>query len=162
MPTNETVLKALADLLTENFEGPHDPPGPFFTDTEAGTGLFGVLERLSAEQASVTPGADEARRGATVAAHAEHLRWSLALMNAWMRDEQPEHDWEDSWSITTVDPVAWDTLRNALRDEYRRIRERIAAQTELPDFYVAGSFGFVAHMAYHFGAIRQYVLLIAG
>ena len=162
MLPSPAVIRAVADLFREAYEGSQDPSSTWFTDNQPGSGVLGTLDSLSSEQAS-TPlagsGAPQ-QQGATIAAHAEHLRWSLALSNALARGEQPEGDWEQSWSVRTVTAEEWERLRTALRQEYTSLLQAIQARSDLPAELVTPGIAIVAHAAYHLGAIRQMVRLL--
>ena len=60
-------------------------------------GLLRSLDKLSATAASApTP------HGSTIAAHVDHLRYGLSLMNRWSAGENPfdDADWTASWRRT--------------------------------------------------------------
>ncbi len=161
MLPSPAVISAVADLFREAYEGPQDPSSTWFTDNQPGSGVLGVLDALSSVQASTPLGGSGApQQGATIAAHAEHLRWSLALSNALARGEQPEGDWEQSWSVRTVTAEEWERLRMALRQEYTSLLQAIQARGNLPAELVTPGIAIVAHGAYHLGAIRQMVRLL--
>ena len=57
-------------------------------------GLLRSLEKLSAADASaLTP------TGSSIAAHVDHVRYGLSLMNRWSQGENPfeSADWSASW-----------------------------------------------------------------
>src|SRR5687768_4535204 len=103
----ETVLRAVLPILSEAFAGPADPRSTHFANNEPDCGLFGTLDALTAEQAS-TPVEDG---GATAAAQAEHVRFSLDVSARWMRGEREKADWARSWDVMQVDDDAWTELR---------------------------------------------------
>ena len=149
---DETLSNILADLFSEAYTGPNHAY-TWFIGNEPGSGLLGTLENVSAEDAS--------RRqpsGSTVAAHAEHLRWSLAVANAYTRGETPALNWAESWTVQTVDSDAWDKLRASLRSEYEALHRAIQTQEEIADKQtLTAMLAFTPHAAYHLGAIRQMV-----
>jgi hypothetical protein len=153
------VIDSIASLFTEAYEGPRDGSAYWFSDGENGDGVLGTLSSISATEASASPDGS-GRAGSTIAAHAEHLRWSLAFSNALARGEQPEADWEQSWKVLTVDTGEWDRLRDALGREYRALLQEIEGRSGLPEFLVTPGIAIVAHAAYHLGAIRQLVRLL--
>ena len=119
----------------------------------ADPGLLRSLDRLSAADASrAVPGG-----GSSVAAHVDHLRYGLQLLNRWTRGENPfaDADYRASWRRQTVSEDAWATLRGDLRAEARTWLEAIAAPRELTDSEWSGIVASVAHLAYHLAAIRQ-------
>jgi hypothetical protein len=142
----------LLELLSEAYTGPNHAH-TWFIGNEPGSGLFGTLEGLSAEDASRVQS-----HGSTVAAHTEHLRWSLAHANAFARGETPAEGWDESWSLRVVDAAAWDELRAALRREFDTLLEAIKQQQDFSDPQMpTGIMALVPHAAYHLGAIRQMV-----
>lgn len=144
------IAQALSDLFAELAEG---APEMAFMLNPGDAGLLRSLERLSAADASVAaPGG-----GATVAAHVEHVRYGLSLMNRWAAGENPfaDADWSESWRHGTVTEDAWAARRAALAHEARRWRAALASGRDVSDVEVRGMIGSVAHLAYHLGAIRQ-------
>lgn len=116
-------------------------------------GLLGSLERLSAEDASVSaPG------GATIAAHVEHVRYGLSLMNRWADGESNPFataDWSSAWKTSSVTADEWARLQEALRTEINRWLDALAQPRPLSGMALDGVIGSIAHLAYHLGAIRQ-------
>jgi hypothetical protein len=80
------VIRSTVDLLREACEGPPDASATWFVDSEPDAGLFGAIAGLSAQEASTSMDGSQAS-GSTIASHVEHLRWSLAAMNAAIRGE---------------------------------------------------------------------------
>jgi hypothetical protein len=151
MKTND-VGSALAGLFTELVDGV--AAGRFaFILNSGDAGLLGALDRLTPEEASHSIGG-----GATVAAHVEHLRYGLSLMNRWAREGgNPFADatWDAAWRISAVDAAGWDDIRGGLRDEARRWREALGTPRDVGAAELTGMIASVAHLAYHLGAIRQ-------
>lgn len=92
---------SLLELLSEAYTGPTHAY-TWFIGNEPGSGILGTLENVSAENAS-----SRQPSGTILAAHTEHLRWSLAQANAFARGETPTETWAESWSVRTVDEAAW-------------------------------------------------------
>lgn len=116
-------------------------------------GLVGSLEQVSAEGASAS-----VSDGGTIAAHVEHLRYGLSLMNRWASGERnpwKSADWTKAWKLTSVTDAEWRSLRTELRAEAERWAEKISQLGEVSDFEATWIMGTVAHTAYHVGAIRQ-------
>jgi hypothetical protein len=92
-----------------------------------------------------------------VAAHVEHLRYGLSLMNRWSAGENPfdDADWSAAWRRPVVTDAEWARLRADLRDEAHRWRDALSAPREVTEEELAGIIGSIAHLAYHLGAIRQ-------
>jgi hypothetical protein len=93
-----------------------------------------------------------------IAAHTEHLRWSLSKVNAMMRGERPEMDWAQSWTLKTVSEPEWQTLLEQLKLEYQFLQTNMPPNPDLNDrMFVTSGVALVAHAAYHLGAIRQMI-----
>lgn len=155
LPT-KTVLQSILVLLAEAYAGPPDPSGTWFVDNEPNCGVLGVLAGVSAVEASTSVDGSGSR-GSTIAANAEHLRWSLANMNATLRGRPWNPDWDESWDLVTADEEKWNRLRQDLRAEYEALVEGIGQQVELPGEYLNGGIALVPHAALHLGIIRQMV-----
>ena len=81
-------------------------------------GLLRSLDKLSAEDASRS-----VNDGATIAAHAQHVRYGLSLMNRWANEGgNPFADakWDEAWKTVDVDAPSGKTIRNGLREEAHR------------------------------------------
>jgi hypothetical protein len=115
-------------------------------------GLLGSLDKLSAQAASaLTP------TGSSIAAHVDHLRYGLSLMNRWSAGENPftTANWSTSWTKTTVSDDEWRTRRAELRSEATRWLETLRTPRDVQPIELNGIVGSIAHLAYHLGAIRQ-------
>jgi hypothetical protein len=151
MPTPDTH-KALAAVFAEISIGETEKGGPVVLNS-GDIGLLRSLDKLSAADAS-----QSANDGATIAAHAQHLRYGLSLMNRWASDGgDPFTDakWDEAWKIAEVDSESWDEIRNGLREESERWREALRTPRECSSYAFRGIIGSIAHFAYHLGAIRQ-------
>jgi hypothetical protein len=148
---NDTFRKVLLELFTEAYDGPIKDY-TWFIDNAPKSGFLGTVEGISSEEASRT----FTENGSTIAAHTEHLRWVLTLSNAYIRGENPQPSWSESWLVKTVNDDEWNTLRSNLRGEYETLCEGIEKQPDFSDEQIlTGAFAFVAHAAYHLGSIRQ-------
>jgi hypothetical protein len=154
------VLGSVVELLIEAYAGPPNPSATWFIDNEPDSGVFGILEGVSAEEASKSVDGS-GKTGSTIAANAEHLRWSLAMMNAAIRGE-PLGDWKESWRTLYADNTEWDRLRGALRAEFETLQQALKSQTELAEEYLTGTLALLPHAAYHLGAIRQMIERVRG
>ena len=146
------VGSALAGLWSELADGVARGSGAFVLNS-GDAGLLRSLDRLTAEEASRSVNA-----GATIAAHAQHVRYGLSLMNRWAREGgNPFADatWDAAWKMSAVDAATWQEIRSGLRDEAARWREVLISPREVSDVELAGMIGSLAHLAYHLGAIRQ-------
>jgi len=151
----KTLTKAALALFDEAYLASPSPRGTWFTDNEPDNGFLGTLGALSAGEASrpLTPG-----EGLTVASHAFHLRFSLALANRAAKGENPYPgtDWSRSWEARSVGEAEWRELVAGLRSEYGELRGHIERGAFWDDEdALTGVFAHVAHGAWHLGAIRQ-------
>jgi hypothetical protein len=115
-------------------------------------GLLRSLDKVSARAASaLTP------TGSSIAAHVDHLRYGLSLMNRWSAGENPfgTADWSTSWKKTTVSDEEWRARRAELRTEATRWLEALGTPREVQPIELNGIIGSIAHLGYHLGAIRQ-------
>ena len=148
----DKIVETLNILYSELFKGP--PNGKLAYMLNGGdVGLLESLDKLSAEAASATHGG-----GASIAAHVEHLRYGLALMNRWAAGEEnpwAEADWTAAWRTTAVNETEWVRLRGALRGEAERWLEAIGRPREMTKIELSVVVGNIGHLGYHLGAIRQ-------
>ena len=147
------LATGLPTRMSELVHGSSDPRAPTYMLNQGDAGLLASLDRLSASAASATHAG-----GAAGAAPADHLRSGLSLLNRWARGEPTPWkgaDWTTSWKKTAVSDAEWRTLRDELRREASAWTEALRTPRELDDTEAAWVAGSVAHLAYHFGAIRQ-------
>src|ERR687896_244354 len=112
-----TLAPALTRLFSELVDGPSGDPGAFVLNT-GDLGLVRSLDKLSAADASRS-----VNGGATIAAHAQHVRYGLSLMNRWAAEGgNPFADakWDEAWKTTAVDTGEWEEIRRGLRGEVDR------------------------------------------
>lgn len=149
-----SLIQSIVNLLTEAYAGPPDPSSTWFLDNEPDSGILGLLKGVTAEEAS-TPAGESGDPGTTIASHVEHLRWSLANANRAMRGEGYQPNWSESWRLLNADDAAWETLRQALREEYETLRGAIQKQETLEGDYLNGVLAMTTHAAFHLGLMRQ-------
>jgi hypothetical protein len=149
MNTRE-ITNTLSTLLNELVNGSSESGGYILNANDPG--LVGSLERVSASEASKLTST-----GSSVAAHVDHLRYGLSLMNRWSQGENPfgGADWAASWKKTSVSDDQWRQLRSDLRTETARWLEVVGQPRDANDQDLSGVVGSIAHLAYHLGAIRQ-------
>jgi hypothetical protein len=140
----------LATLLEELIDGP--PAVAAYVLNRGDSGLLRSLDRLTARDASAAVSG-----GASLAAHVDHLRYGLSLMNRWSAGENPFDgaDWSASWRRTSVSDAEWQDLRAGLRNEAHRWLDSVRVPREVSAVELNAVVGSVAHLAYHLGAIRQ-------
>ena len=156
VPTSEVITIA-RDLVVEAYEGP-TPQGSWFTTASADAGLFRTIAELTADLAS-RPGRPG---GPSIAAHVEHLRWTLELVNATIRGTPWQPDWNASWSLSSVDEPAWQTLRSEIQREFADLRQALESDPDVSDpMMLRGLLALAPHAAYHLGVIRLLVMQAA-
>jgi hypothetical protein len=146
------ISPALLRLFAEITDGHVAAGGPFVLNS-GDIGLLRSLDKMSAAEASRS-----VNDGATIAAHAQHLRYGLSLMNQWAREGGnpfANSKWDEAWKVSAVDAAAWQEIRNGLRDEAHRWLEALQSLRDADEVELAGVVGSVVHLAYHLGAIRQ-------
>ena len=146
------VSPSLTRLFAELADGAAGG-GDAFILNSGDRGLLRSLDQLSAAAASRS-----VNGGATIAAHAQHLRYGLSLMNRWAAEGgNPFADatWDAAWKISDVDGAAWDEIRAGLRDEAQRWKAALGTPRDAAAVELTGMIASVAHLAYHLGAIRQ-------
>jgi hypothetical protein len=145
------ISPVLGRLFSELVDGAA-ADGAFILNT-GDAGLLRSLDTISPADASRS-----VNDGATIAAHAQHLRYGLSLMNQWARaggNPFANAKWDEAWKTTTVDATGWDEIRAGLRDETHRWLDALRSPRDASEVELAGVVGSVAHLAYHLGAIRQ-------
>lgn len=122
---------------------------------DKGDSIWPTLENVTAEQASVpiAPG------GNSIASQVNHMVFYFDVMAMYMRNENPERpDWSAAWKLVEVDDEQWQELKLALKERQGELITLInSAPDEIftdPDI-LAGSYGIVAHTAFHLGQIRH-------
>ena len=142
----------LTRLFAELVDGAAQQDGAFILNS-GDAGLLRSLEKITAAAASRSLDG-----GASIAAHAQHLRDGLSLMNRWARDGgDPFADpaWDAAWKITAVDEDQWEEIRRGLAQEVRAWAAVLTSRHDVNERELAGMIGSLAHLAYHVGAIRQ-------
>ena len=149
MRTDE-LTKTLENLFGELMHGVSGMGG--FMLNVGDRGLLRSLEQLSAAEASALT-----RTGSSIAAHVDHVRYGLSLLNRWSQGENPFTDanWAASWKKTTVTESEWEALRIGLRDEGAKWLVVLRTPRQVEGIELSGMIGSIAHLAYHVGAIRQ-------
>jgi hypothetical protein len=147
-----SLTAVLSTLMRELVDGSPDPGARTYVLNRGDAGLLASLDRLSATAASAMHG------GPSIAAHADHLRYALSLLNGWAAGALPpaeDMDWAASWQRNVVSDAEWRTLRDALRCEASVWAAALRAPRAVSEVEAGWMAGSVAHLAYHLGAIRQ-------
>jgi hypothetical protein len=150
MRTND-ITPTLESLFSELVNGP-SRSGAFILNS-GDAGLLRSLDKISALDASLS-----INGGATIAAHVQHVRYGLSLMNRWAResgDPFADAKWDEAWKISAVTAEEWEAIRSALREEILHWLQVLKTPREAADVEVSGMIASIVHLAYHIGAIRQ-------
>ena len=152
----ETVLKPFLDIFREVYigkEGEHT----WVIDAQPGHGFTAAIHELSAAQAStpLVPG------GTTIAAHTEHLRWSLYFALEFFEGRTPSSKWEESWKVREVDQQQWEQLQQDLLVAYDKVQHAVESVKDWSnEFLVTGTLALLPHAAYHLGAVKQLITFV--
>src|SRR5580765_194767 len=147
-----TFAPILQTLFGELVGGSSDPSGRTYVLNQGDGGLLAALDRLPAAAASAT------HDGPSIAAHVDHLRYGLSLLNRWAGGSPPpwaDMDWTLSWAKPVVSETDWRALRDELRREADAWASVLGTPREVSDVEAGWIAASVAHFAYHMGAIRQ-------
>ncbi len=144
--------RILPKLLSELVDGAPTGGGAFMLNS-GDAGLLKSLDALSPAAASMS-----VNDGATIAAHAQHLRYGLSLMNRWFCDGGnpfASARWDEAWRTSAVDAAQWEEIRHGLSQEIQAWRTALGSPREVNHIELTGMISSIAHLAYHLGAIRQ-------
>lgn len=152
----ETIIKPFLDILREIYIGTEGQQS-WVIDAKPGDGFTAAIHQLSAEQAStpIVPG------GSTIAAHTEHLRWSLYFALEFFEGRTPSSKWEESWKIRAVNQEQWEQLQQDLLQAYSKLNNAVASVKDWSnDYLVKGTLALLPHAAYHLGAVKQLMTFV--
>src|SRR5215210_4745411 len=99
------LTTVLPTLMGELVHGSPDPRARTYMLNRGDAGLLAALDALSAAAASATHGG-----GASIAAHVDHLRYGLSLLNRWVAGVPTpwqDMDWTASWKKNVVSDAEW-------------------------------------------------------
>lgn len=117
-------------------------------------GLVETLRQSPAAFASRAPGPDRK----PIVAHASHVLYGIELANRALDGEPGVYataDWEQSWTLISVDEAQWQQLIARLEAATLRLIEQVQQPRNWDEITLTGAFSIAAHAAYHLGAIRQ-------
>lgn len=146
------IHESLTTLFSELVNGAASGGGAYVLNS-GDAGLLRSLDKLSASDAS-----HSVHGGATIAAHAQHVRYGLSLMNRWAHeggDPFSDATWDEAWKLSSVDDGRWAEIRAGLRAETNAWMSELGSPREVTGVELNGLIGSIAHLAYHLGAIRQ-------
>ena len=149
----ESLASILPTVFRELVHGSPDPRARTFVLNQGDGGLLASLDRLSAAAASASPDG-----APSIAAHVDHLRYGLSLLNRWARGippPWPDMDFTLSWQRIAVSDEEWRALRDELRREADAWAAALGTPRDVTEVQAGWMTGSVAHLAYHMGAIRQ-------
>ena len=101
----------------------------------------------------------------SVAAHVDHVRYGLSLLNRWVGGEAnpwATANWSESWTRVHVTDEEWTALRANLGREAHAWIEGAGEARDVDAIALGGVIGSVVHLGYHLGAIRQLAPIAAG
>jgi len=143
--------KAFRRVFSELVDGT-SPKGGYVLNT-GDIGILRSLDKISADDASRA-----VNGGATIAAHTQHLRYGLSLMNEWASqggNPFANAKWDEAWKMSAVNDAQWQDIRDGLRNEAAAWRQVLNTPRDMSSVEFTGLVGSIAHLAYHLGAIRQ-------
>ena len=150
-PGQQFIASTLATLFRELIDGA--PRDPSYMLNTGDAGLLASLDNISSSDASRIHAG-----GASIAAHVDHLRYGITLMNEWrsgVKNPWAKADWTMSWRKTSVSDEEWKRLRTELRRQTHQWLGALGAARELDETQLTYMMASIAHLAYHLGAIRQ-------
>jgi hypothetical protein len=145
------LCESLKRILRELIDGADADAG--WALNPGDRGLLASLDALTASAASARPNGRS-----SIAAHVDHLRYGLELLNRWAGGEKDpfrDADYAASWGRQQVDEAAWRKLRDALARQARTWLIAVEHPREVDDVELTGIIASAVHLAYHLGAIRQ-------
>jgi hypothetical protein len=150
MDDDVQIIGALNTILAELIDGTAGDAAWVLNPGDRG--LLAALDTLSAEAASAAP---DGR--ASIAAHVDHLRYGLELLNRWTEGHDPfaTADYSASWRRRPVSVAEWQTLRMAVAREAHAWMASAAQPRAWTATTLTGALASAVHLAYHLGAIRQ-------
>ncbi|RVT96498.1 hypothetical protein EOD41_20235 [Mucilaginibacter limnophilus] len=150
-------IDSFLEIFDELYIGSYGKSFTWVIDRDPGQGFIDVIKAISAEDASRPLN----QSGSTIAAHTEHLRWSLNYALTFFEGKQERRDWNESWKVKAVTTEEWKNLQSTLLNEYIAVRTAVLEATNLdnPQF-LTGVMALLPHAAYHLGAIKQMVLML--
>lgn len=152
----EAIVRSQAIAVLREASRETGLPYRYFTDHD---GLLTVLDSISAVTASVKLREDD--DGSSIAAHVEHLRFSIDATLKGISGDTAPADWAQSWNTSSVEEEEWKQLKSALREQFdaaERTVQQVAPWTE-PS--LGRLFALVAHVAYHIGTIQEKIRVVS-
>lgn len=145
-----SLFDEMQELLRETFEGARPGEGTQYLDHTSG--IRNTLGPLTAEQASRRNG-----HHPSIAAHVRHMIFHLRVSHEWIMGDHSKRDWKGSFEPQSVTPEEWARLQHefeAAREEFLRVMRSLPPEKLVAE---GAGMGSIAHLAYHLGAIRQWL-----
>lgn len=145
---HDTVRDALVQSFIEAFEG--EETHQWYT------GLLVSLQEVDAETASFSL----AEGRPSIAAHTEHLRFSLEVATTRLNGPHEAINWENSWNVRRVDDTSWNSLLHGTQTAYNAL---LALYRQKPNWDyrdIKLAIDTISHVGYHVGAIRQILRIL--
>ena len=153
----ETLIKPLLDILQELYIGVNNNAPTWVIDSNPGEGFTATLKTITAKQASMPL----VHGGSTVAAHEEHLRWSINYALEFYKGNTPPTNWEESWKLRKVDEEEWSKLQQDLLEAYSQLKEALEKVQDWSNpALIKGTLALLPHAAYHLGSIKQMIIAV--
>ncbi|TCC93658.1 hypothetical protein EZ428_02495 [Pedobacter frigiditerrae] len=150
----EAIISSLLNLLEELYVGSTGNE-TWVIDQKPGYGFSKTIDQVDAKQASTST----VQGGSTIAAHTEHLRWSIRVALEFFNGKMPSPDWAESWKVKQVNEEEWKKLQQDLLKAYQDLKNGIAERKDWSsEQFNQGVLALVPHAAYHLGAIRQLII----
>ena len=144
----ENFLNNLFSLLDETFENHHG------IHLDKNTYFFATLDTITAQEASIPVGG----KCASLAAQVAHVIFYLDVLERYfLKQEIGKVDWGEVWqTVEKVSPDEWESLKNKLKETYKRLDKLFHEAENWEDEDMIGAvLSIVVHTAYHLGEIRQ-------
>jgi hypothetical protein len=151
----DTFFAEVEELMRETIEGARPGSGTQYLDHDSG--IRNTLNRFSAKQASAPLGSHP-----TIAGQVRHMVFHLKSASEWIAGDHSKRDWKGSFLPRTVNDEEWDKLKIDLEKASANYMNTIKGLPPATLISESGGMGVIAHLAYHLGAIRQYLPPIAG
>lgn len=140
------LVDSLNYLFKETFEG-SPPKGSIYLDR--GIGVFNTIAKLDSGLVS------KEIAGSTIAAHTDHLRYYLQVLNNFLNGIVQTADWNESWKKKTISEDDWAKLKTDLAETYKIVLITFESIDKWEQDEISEAMAIVVHTAYHLGAIRQ-------
>lgn len=157
---------AMPDPLTSatpvTVSAPHFTENIFAILSETFRKTIGIYLDKGADFASTLSGlsAEDASRsvlGTTIAAQVYHTAYYVQAMDRYFEGFDGKTDWDESWTVKTVDPEEWDALRTKLQSDYEQAVRKLQTVTDWGEDALDYAMMVAIHSAYHLGSVRQLV-----